>query len=143
MAAEVALQSALRDAIRIGLIRSAHDCSEGGIAVALAESSISGPELVGAEVALPDDGRRDDESLFHEAPGRILISSGREHRAALEEHFANRGVAARRVGTTGGSNLAIRVRAADYRWPLRRLHSAWDKSLGDLMDTVAEPLAAH
>jgi len=143
LAAEVALQSALRDAIRIGLIRSAHDCSEGGIAVALAESSISGPELVGAEVALPDDGRRDDESLFHEAPGRILISSGREHRAALEEHFADRGVAARRVGTTGGSNLAIRVRAADYRWPLWRLHSAWDKSLGDLMDTVAEPLAAH
>ena len=143
LAAEVALQSALRDAIRIGLIRSAHDCAEGGIAVALAESSISGPELVGAEVALPDDGRRDDESLFHEAPGRILISSGLDHRAALEKHFADRGVPAHRVGTTGGSNLAIRVRAADYRWPLERLHSAWDKSLGDLMDTVAEPLAAH
>ena len=143
LAAEVALQSALRDAIRIGLIRSAHDCAEGGIAVALAESSISGPELVGAEVELPDDGQRDDESLFHEAPGRILISSGRNHRAALEKHFADRGVPARRVGTTGGSHLAIRVRAADYRWPLERLHSAWDKSLGDLMDTVAEPLAAH
>jgi phosphoribosylformylglycinamidine synthase len=143
LAAEVALQSALRDAIRSGLIRSAHDCAEGGIAVALAESSISGPELVGAEVELPDDSRRDDESLFHEAPGRILISSAPDHRAALEKHFADRGIPARRVGRTGGSELVIRVRGTNYRWPLERLHDAWDKSLGDLMDTVAEPLAAH
>ena len=143
LAAEVALQSALRDAIRSGLIRSAHDCAEGGIAVALAESSISGPEPVGAEVELPDDSRRDDESLFHEAPGRILISSAPDHRAALEKHFADRGIPARRVGRTGGSELVIRVRGTNYRWPLERLHGAWDKSLGDLMDTVAEPLAAH
>jgi len=143
LAAEVALHSALRDAIRAGLVRSAHDCAEGGIAVALAESCISGPALVGAEVGLPDDGGRDDESLFHEAPGRIILSSAPEHRAALEKHFAGRGIPARHLGTTGGDALVIRLRGTDYHWPLGRLHRAWDKSLGNLMDTVAEPLAAH
>ncbi len=143
LAAEVALQSALRDAIREGLIRSAHDCAEGGIAVALAESCISGPALVGADIQLPDDGRRNDESLFNEAPGRILVSASPEHRTVLQKHFADRGVPVLRVGTTGGPDLSLRVHGSDYRWPLARLHTAWDRSLGDLMDTVAEPLAAH
>ena len=143
LAAEAELQGALREGIRAGLIRSAHDCAEGGIAVALAESCISGPELVGAKVELPDDGLRDDESLFHEAPGRVLLSSAPGHRAALEKHFADRGIALRRLGATGGKDLAIRVRGTDYHWPLERLHGAWDRSLGDVMAAVAEPLAAH
>ncbi len=143
LAAEVALQSALRAAIRSGLVRSAHDCSEGGIAVALAESCLSGGPPLGADVELPDDGRRDDESLFHEAPGRILISADPADRVQIERIFSSHGVPARRLGTTGGGALVIRVRGNAFRWPLGGLHRAWDGSLGDLMDTVAEPLAAH
>ena len=140
---EVMLHQTLRDAIRDGLIRSAHDCAEGGIAVALAECCLSGGELVGAQVALPDDGRRDDETLFHEAPGRIIVSVDPSDDEALHELATLCGIPIRKLGTTGGEDLVIRMRSAEYRWPLKSLHSAWDASLGDLMGAVAEPLAAH
>ena len=143
LAAEVAIQQTLRDAIREGLIRSAHDCAEGGIAVALAECCISGEQPVGADITLPDDKLRDDETLFHEAPGRILISVAPEHEAALEKLFTSRNLPVRQIGKTGGDSLAIQVRANTFRWPVADLHRRWDSSLGDLMGTVAEPLAAH
>ncbi|MFM8656495.1 MAG: AIR synthase-related protein, partial [Chthoniobacterales bacterium] len=140
---EIALQDALREAIRAGLVCSAHDCAEGGIAVALAESCLSGNALVGAKIELPADGLRADEALFHEAPGRIIISADPKHRDALAKHFSGRGVAVRRIGTTGGDALSLKLPGADISWSLTTLHAAWDRSLGDLMDTVAEPLAAH
>jgi phosphoribosylformylglycinamidine synthase len=143
LAAEVAIQQTLRDAIREGLIRSAHDCAEGGIAVALAECCISGEQPVGADITLPDDKLRDDETLFHEAPGRILVSVAPEHEAALEKLFTSRNLPVRQIGKTGGDSLAIQVRANTFRWPVADLHRRWDSSLGDLMGTVAEPLAAH
>lgn len=143
LAAEVALQQTLRDAIREGLIRSAHDCAEGGIAVALAECCISGKIPLGADIALPDDKLRDDETLFHEAPGRILVSVAPEHDAALEKLFAERGLPARKIGQTGGDTLAIKLRSNTFRWPVTDLHRRWDSSLADLMGAVEEPLAAH
>ncbi|MEY3479698.1 MAG: hypothetical protein RIQ71_473 [Verrucomicrobiota bacterium] len=143
LAAEVALQNTLRQAIRAGLIRSAHDCAEGGIAAALAECCLSGDQPVGAEVNLPDDGLRYDESLFHEAPGRIIISSGPENRKKLERHFADNGIPVRFLGATCGKDLSIGLRGKTHRWELDGLFRAWDGALQDLMDTVAEPLAAH
>jgi phosphoribosylformylglycinamidine synthase II len=143
LAAEVAIQQTLRDAIRAGLVRSAHDCAEGGIAVALAECCISGEPPVGADITLPDDKLRDDETLFHEAPGRILVSVAPEHEAALEKLFTSRNLPIRKIGKTGGDSLAIQVRANTFRWSVQDLFRPWDSSLGDLMGTVAEPLAAH
>lgn len=143
LAAEIALQNALRDAIRAGLIRSAHDCAEGGLAVAVAECCLSGPQLVGAEVALPAGARRDDETLFHEAPGRIVVSADPAKRAEIGDLFSARGIPAMVVGRTGGNALILRVGDSAHRWELEPLHRAWDRSLGDLMQTVAEPLAAH
>jgi len=143
LAAEVLLQQTLRDAIRSNLIRSAHDCAEGGIAVALAECCISGESPVGAEIELPDHRRRDDEELFHEAPGRIIVSVDASCESALAALCAERGVPARRLGTTGSEDLAIKLRGREYRWPAGMLFHIWDSSLGELMDAVAEPLAAH
>jgi len=143
LAAEVLLQQTLRDAIRSNLIRSAHDCAEGGIAVALAECCISGESPVGAEIELPDHRRRDDEELFHEAPGRIIVSVDASCESALAALCAERGVPARRLGTTGSEDLAIKLRGREYRWPTGMLFHIWDSSLGELMDAVAEPLAAH
>src|SRR5205814_8398259 len=64
------LQRAVRDLIREGLIRSAHDCAEGGLAVALAECCIAGG--LGAEVRLPEPNA---ETLFGEAPSRVILST--------------------------------------------------------------------
>ncbi|MFZ4484068.1 MAG: phosphoribosylformylglycinamidine synthase subunit PurL [Chthoniobacterales bacterium] len=141
--AEVMLHQAVRDGIRAGLIRSAHDCAEGGIAVALAECCISGHALVGAEIHLPDDERRDDESLFHEAPGRVLVTVGPDDEKAFHDLVSLCRLPARKLGTTSGTELSIQLRAQTWSWPVDRLFHAWDSSLAALMETVAEPLAAH
>jgi phosphoribosylformylglycinamidine synthase subunit PurL len=143
LAAEVILHQTVRDAIRDGLVRSAHDCAEGGIAVALAECCLSGDGLVGAEVFLPDDERRDDESLFHEAPGRVLVTIDPADEEAFHDLVSLCRVPARKLGTTGGTELVIHLRTQTWRWPVTGLFESWDGALGALMGTVAEPLAAH
>lgn len=66
-------QESVLAAIRAGWVQSAHDCSEGGLLVALAESCISGPSLFGASIELSNAARPDD-LLFNEAPSRVVIS---------------------------------------------------------------------
>src|SRR5207244_11704602 len=72
---EVALHRVVLQAIEQGLVRSAHDCAEGGLAVALVESCLSatnGP--LGAEIALDGHGLRQDSLLFGEAQFSIIFS---------------------------------------------------------------------
>ncbi|MBE2179176.1 MAG: phosphoribosylformylglycinamidine synthase subunit PurL [Chthoniobacterales bacterium] len=140
---EIALHQALRDAIRDGLILSAHDCAEGGLAIALAECCLSGPGPTGAKIALADDGRRDDETLFHEAPGRIIASTDPADDEALADLFSFCRIPAHKIGATGGEELVIGLRSKVYRWPVAGLFHHWDTSLDHILGTVAEPLAAH
>ncbi|MBI4469718.1 MAG: phosphoribosylformylglycinamidine synthase subunit PurL [Acidobacteria bacterium] len=82
MAFEKRVQKLCLDLIERGLLESAHDCAEGGLAVALAEScfGVSGHRTQGVSVALTGDGkattRRLAEWLFGEAPSRIVVSAG-------------------------------------------------------------------
>src|SRR5207248_86920 len=72
---ELAVQNAVRELIREGVVRSAHDCSEGGLAVALAESSFNPDGLLGAEVDLSHAAHRTAATvLFNESQSRIVIS---------------------------------------------------------------------
>ena len=73
-AKEKAAHDAVRALIRIGLIESAHDCSEGGLAVALVEACLSGPQGLGAEVDFGETDLRADVLLFNETQSRIIIS---------------------------------------------------------------------
>ncbi|MFA5108187.1 MAG: AIR synthase-related protein [Candidatus Micrarchaeia archaeon] len=70
------LYKKLHEAIREDLVQSAHDCSDGGIGVALAESAIGGK--LGAHIhisnILREDGLRDDKSLFSESAGRFIVT---------------------------------------------------------------------
>ena len=68
------LQQACLELIRLGLVESAHDCSEGGIAVALTESCMSGSGLLGAQVTIETGTQRPDFLLFGEDQSRIIIS---------------------------------------------------------------------
>jgi len=80
---------ALFRAIQDGLILSAHDCSEGGLGVALAEMSIAG--RLGAEVdlrALPGELSRSDHALFSESHSRLVVEVAPENAAAFEEAMA-------------------------------------------------------
>jgi phosphoribosylformylglycinamidine synthase len=86
---EVRVQRVTREGIRRGWVHSAHDCAEGGLAVALAEACISGQ--LGAEInlELPEDPpeRRWDEILFGESASRILVSVPPEQQGSWEAYL--------------------------------------------------------
>jgi phosphoribosylformylglycinamidine (FGAM) synthase-like enzyme len=107
MAREKAVQAACLEAIRAGLVRSAHDCSEGGLAVALAESCIRGN--IGAEVGLPKNqaGLRLDAALFGESQSRIVVSVGPADVDAVARIAASHGAPCSVIGAVGGDNLQI------------------------------------
>lgn len=131
---EIAIQETVRNLIRQGLVRSAHDCSEGGLAVALAECCLSGGDLLGADIALPGSDERADIQLFNETQSRILISVAAENADALE------GVASpvrlTRLGlVTSGPELSIRTGQDAFRWDVARLRPLWRDTIGDLMES--------
>jgi len=97
--------AAVREAIVSGLVRSAHDCSDGGIAVALAESAIAG--RVGVAVTLPYD-HRAEVALFGEAPSRVVVSVSPDRLPDLQILAANHGgIELVVLGRIGGSRLSI------------------------------------
>ncbi|MBX3237905.1 MAG: phosphoribosylformylglycinamidine synthase subunit PurL [Nitrospiraceae bacterium] len=114
---ERAVQACALNLIRQGLVQSAHDCSDGGLAVALAESCISGPgERLGAVIQLPLDGLRRDALLFGESQSRILLSVRPEHADRVLNAAWDAGVSAARIGTVGGARLTVTV-DGDRRTP--------------------------
>ena len=110
---ERALQTLLVEAADDGLIHSAHDGAEGGLAVTLAECSIDSGGI-GAQVELPtpagpDDGFAVVGALFGEAPSRVVVSVAPEQRDRLLARASEVSVPAVVVGQTGGTRLSIAV----------------------------------
>jgi phosphoribosylformylglycinamidine synthase II len=129
---EKKLHDALRQFIRAGLIKSAHDCSEGGFAVALAESCISQqiardtPRLLGAKVDLSGfKSGRLDALLFGETQGRIIISTSFGNAAKILSESSRIGVPANQIGVVGGAGLAIKSNSGTCDWDLGELHDLW------------------
>ncbi|HUD73175.1 MAG TPA: phosphoribosylformylglycinamidine synthase subunit PurL [Dongiaceae bacterium] len=132
--AERALHDAVRAAREAGLILSAHDCSEGGLAVALAECCITAPAgAIGARIAL-DPGGRLDALLFGEAPSRIIVSAPTENRARLETLLRGMDVPHRLLGEAGGERLKITVgKSAAVDLEVAGLRAAWKTALQNLL----------
>lgn len=107
---EQAVQSCVLQLIRAGLVQSAHDCSDGGLAVALAECCMSGPDQPhGAVVRLNPGRQRIDAMLFGESQSRIVVSAKPVQRQAILEQAQRLGVPAAVVGAVGGAALVIYV----------------------------------
>ncbi len=97
------VQAACREGISNGWVCSAHDCAEGGIAVALAESCIAGN--LGAQVQIQANSYRTDEVLFGEATGRILVSVSPAHIEAWEAYLQQQlGNSWQKIGVVGSTN---------------------------------------
>ncbi|AFZ45087.1 phosphoribosylformylglycinamidine synthase subunit II [Halothece sp. PCC 7418] len=106
-ALEKQVQSVCRKGIKQGWINSAHDCAEGGLAVALAESCLAGN--LGVSVTLsPDENQRWDECLFGEGASRILVSVSSEKQEAWETFLQEQlGEAWQRLGVVQEEELKI------------------------------------
>ena len=137
---EKELHLALRALIHAGTVKSAHDCSEGGLAVALAESCISQhtaretPTLLGASIELPEQkDARLDALLFGETQGRIVVSCAALEAVKLVERAKLLGVQAVRIGTVGGESLNIRASGNEFRWSLTELYDLWWNSIARAM----------
>jgi phosphoribosylformylglycinamidine synthase len=108
LALERTAQEACLAAIEAGLVRSAHDCSEGGLTVAVAEACVSGPATIGAEIGLPA-APRPDLALFGEGPSRIVVSVPADASRALEALMAEFAIPWRWIGVVGGERLDVRM----------------------------------
>ena len=82
---EKAVQKACRHGIAQGWITAAHDCAEGGLAVALAEMVIAGKR--GADIKITLDPQRLDEGLFGEAASRIIVTVNPHHQQDWEQYL--------------------------------------------------------
>ena len=144
---EKELHLALRALIHSGAVKSAHDCSEGGLAVALAESCISQlvaretPRLIGAQVdlteALPAKAngapQRLDGLLFGEAQARIVISVAPTAVSKVLAQAKILGVPAAHIGAVGGPTLQITTAGNTLDCPTTELHDLWWNSIARLM----------
>ena len=123
---EKRVQAAVREMVRAGVVESAHDLSDGGFAVALAECSF-GPDRVGAEINLDSD-LPPEFLLFHEGPSRVLVSTAEPQRVA--EIAATHGVEAPRLGVTIKEGMVISNRRAELiRAGVEALRDIFEKAL--------------
>jgi len=130
---EKAVQEVSIEAIGRGLVRSAHDLSEGGLAVCVSEACIIDRPGTGCVIDLEDD-IRPDALLFGEAQSRILLSISVDLLPELLGLAAKRGVPARVIGQTGGKEMVIRQSGREVvRLTLHRLFEAWKNSLPEAL----------
>ena len=105
LAEEAAVHAAVLKLIRAGLVRSAHDVSDGGLAAALAESAIFGQK--GCSIDLGATGLRADAVLFGEAQSRIVLSVSPEELDAIRSALEGDAVAVTEIGKIGGESVDI------------------------------------
>ena len=113
--AEASLVRVLAAAAAQRLLQSAHDCSDGGLAVTVAESAMAGE--IGVDLSGLDLGPRRDAALFGEAGARVVVSVQPHHLPSLEALAADHRVPLVRLGVVGGERLRIGRNGIDL--PLR------------------------
>lgn len=118
----------LLDCMGKGMVSSCHDCSDGGLALAVAEMCIGGG--IGATLELgPLEGRDLDVALFSESNSRWLVEVAAGREADFE---ARMGGLARRVGVSGGDSLSIPV--ADLNLAVEDMRTRWSEPLPRAME---------
>ena len=143
---ERAVQDVCLEAAEAGLLSSAHDCSDGGLAVALAEccfSSLNRPGT-GAEVVIPESLQNSLQAtsmLFSESPSRIILSFPESSLSSVAEISQRHGCAFTIIGRVGGPRLRIEVGGEEaISADIQMLESVWSSSLARKLE--AEVMAA-
>jgi phosphoribosylformylglycinamidine synthase len=136
---EYMLHQALLDLHAHGLLRSCHDLSEGGLALALAESSFaSHRRSLGCEIKLPVDSDREIYSqLFNEKPSRVLVSFSRENLSVVGEICGQHKIPFQALGRVIQEDWLIRTeKQVLVQTTLKTLYDPWDRALERLLTTV-------
>ena len=129
---EAKLQDALLKAIRTGLISAAHDVSDGGLGITLAEMAMfSG---LGAQLSVDGPGKgASHETLFSEAQSGVVIGVDPGKVAAVEAHFKAAGVPVYMLGQVGGSHLDIKGASS---WEVSALDARYQQALPEMMSAT-------
>ena len=140
LAHEIKVQDAVRDLIRAGLVRSAHDCSEGGLAVAIAESCFNPKQRFGAEIKISAAETAAATTLFNESQSRIVISVAPENLDKTMSILEKACVPFQQLGKVGGDKLRIQIANEKLSWPISDLYDDWWNSIRRLVegDSCAE-----
>ena len=122
--AELRLARLLRGLIAQGYLHTAHDLSEGGFLIALAEACF-GRRTMGARVEIPMVGA----DLFSETQGRALLAVDPAALDQVLDAAEESGVPAREIGETGGADLVVKSGGEVLSAPISRLHEIWSTAL--------------
>jgi phosphoribosylformylglycinamidine synthase subunit PurL len=126
---ERSLVTLLNRAASAGLLQSAHDCSDGGVAVTLAECAFdTGGIGLTVDVPLSNDA---PATLFGESASRAVVSATPSNLQRLVQLAADLGVPARSIGRTGGSRITITIAgSASIDWTVAEAEEVWSHALG-------------
>ncbi|MGB1657379.1 MAG: phosphoribosylformylglycinamidine synthase subunit PurL [Longimicrobiales bacterium] len=136
---ERALQQAVLKMNHEGVLNSAHDCSEGGLAAALAECALgNGESPLGVDVEMDED-LRPVVSLFGESQGRILVSCSTENTEKVLALAARHEVPATKIGsvTDGSAGFSVKVRDGVLSASMSDLTDAYFGAIPGIMDATA------
>jgi phosphoribosylformylglycinamidine synthase len=132
--AEKKVQDACLEMIRAGIVHSAHDCSEGGIAVALAECCVSATGYLGAKIKLPRN-LRADALLFGESQSRIIITLNSQDLPMAEKTANKHHVPFLVIGKVQGQTLSIE---GMIDLPVQKLADTYDNAIDRIMEQEVE-----
>jgi phosphoribosylformylglycinamidine synthase len=118
------VQFAVRAAVDAGLVTAAHDCSEGGLSVALAEGAVTGPTPVGCDVSVPSTSRA-DATLFGEGASRVVVTVEPPRVREFEALMAESAIPWGWIGITGGDRVVIRAADRVVDVAVDRIAHAW------------------
>src|SRR5438067_420202 len=156
---ETAVQNGVRDLIRLGLVRSAHDCSEGGLAVTMTECCFSPDGLLGAEIDLENCGgsragdksaNRTDSSrgepaftnvatvLFNETQSRIIISCDPKNTELVLSELRSKNIPHTQIGGVIADDLRITAGGESLSWPVAELHDLWWNAIRRAVESDSE-----
>jgi phosphoribosylformylglycinamidine synthase len=132
LAAEKALQQLLVSAARDGLLHSAHDCAEGGLAVTLAECTF-GTRGIGLTVNVPAVSASEwthTSTLFSESASRVVVSAAPQNLSALLDRAKALGVPAAQIGTTGSGRISVSINGSlAIDLAVSEAETIWDTAL--------------
>jgi phosphoribosylformylglycinamidine synthase len=138
---EAALQKGLIEMIQTGLVESAHDCSSGGLAVALAEQAF--PKGIGLRVDVKSNGLPAEFALFGEDASRVVLACDRERLAGIQQVAGKHGLSVDVLGETVAGQVEIQLDGrVVISASVAELSEAYESALEKALRTEPEAVAA-